>query len=464
MRFNMHRFVTIVVCACGQLALAQNSDEPAPLDRPRTIQEYRQMVAAALPQFDQSLLNVAPGPDWAANVSLGAICAAMEDGAPPEHVVTNGILVEARDTADTRSIKIDRYEGRVRWQNKLRRFHWDGDPHRAIPASAASQLAIQAADMLDLPSEERSSIVVDVVMGQHITPNGRMPGHERERMITFNRRVNNVPVYGSMLRMSISNNGEFARLLANWPRFIMPNGLNLRQRGEVIDQIVNQIWESERGADTDIAIRIAYARFGEWYLPSAVVSYADRRSGQVDVVPLVAVLSDIDHDGVPDESDNCPGRYNPGQLDRDNDGIGDACDCCPGVPNPDQADADNNGVGDACQAATGACCIAVGVCEQVSAGRCDALGGVYLGDGLTCGSTGGDRGGNSLCAPRVPGDLNCDGVVNNFDIDAFVLALTSPAAYQAQYPNCNINNADCNGDGRVDNFDIDPFVGLLTGG
>ena len=62
------------------------------------------------------------------------------------------------------------------------------------------------------------------------------------------------------------------------------------------------------------------------------------------------------------------------------------------------------------------------------------------------------------------GDLNCDGSVNAFDIDPFVLALTDAAGYAAAWPNCNIMNADCNGDGEVNAFDIDPFVELLTGG
>jgi len=60
------------------------------------------------------------------------------------------------------------------------------------------------------------------------------------------------------------------------------------------------------------------------------------------------------------------------------------------------------------------------------------------------------------------GDLNCDNVVNNFDIDPFVLALTNPAGYAAAFPDCNRMRADINGDGKVDNFDIDPFVRLLT--
>ncbi len=60
------------------------------------------------------------------------------------------------------------------------------------------------------------------------------------------------------------------------------------------------------------------------------------------------------------------------------------------------------------------------------------------------------------------GDLNCDGAVNAFDIDAFVLALTDPAAYAVAYPDCDIRLADLNADGTINVFDIDPFVDALT--
>jgi agmatine/peptidylarginine deiminase len=69
----------------------------------------------------------------------------------------------------------------------------------------------------------------------------------------------------------------------------------------------------------------------------------------------------------------------------------------------------------------------------------------------------------TLIDEALPGDLNCDGLVNNFDIDPFVLALSDPAAYAVAYPDCDINNADIDGDGQVNNFDIDPFVALLGG-
>jgi len=73
------------------------------------------------------------------------------------------------------------------------------------------------------------------------------------------------------------------------------------------------------------------------------------------------------------------------------------------------------------------------------------------------------RGGLYPVLEGMPGDLNCDGVVDGFDIQPFVLALTDPAGYKLAYPDCDLNNADCNGDGAIDGFDIQPFVALLTG-
>jgi parallel beta-helix repeat protein len=62
------------------------------------------------------------------------------------------------------------------------------------------------------------------------------------------------------------------------------------------------------------------------------------------------------------------------------------------------------------------------------------------------------------------GDVNCDDLINAFDIEPFVLALTSPTTYAASYPECNLMTADANGDGQLNAFDIDPFVLLLVGG
>ncbi|MBK8913890.1 MAG: hypothetical protein IPM64_04670 [Phycisphaerales bacterium] len=67
--------------------------------------------------------------------------------------------------------------------------------------------------------------------------------------------------------------------------------------------------------------------------------------------------------------------------------------------------------------------------------------------------------------PFTRGDLNGDGVFNNFDIDPFVLALTDRPAYEALYPGIAADLvADYDGDGTLNNFDIDPFVAAIVAG
>lgn len=63
----------------------------------------------------------------------------------------------------------------------------------------------------------------------------------------------------------------------------------------------------------------------------------------------------------------------------------------------------------------------------------------------------------------TPGDMNCDGGVTVGDISGFVLALTDPAAYAAQYPACDAMAADTNEDGLVSVGDIASFVCIVSG-
>ncbi len=61
------------------------------------------------------------------------------------------------------------------------------------------------------------------------------------------------------------------------------------------------------------------------------------------------------------------------------------------------------------------------------------------------------------------GDMNCDGSLNGFDIQGFILALSDPTAYGQSYPDCQFAHADVTGDGSVNGFDIQAFVALLGG-
>lgn len=65
----------------------------------------------------------------------------------------------------------------------------------------------------------------------------------------------------------------------------------------------------------------------------------------------------------------------------------------------------------------------------------------------------------SPCA--ILGDLNCDAVVDAYDIRAFMLALMDESLWAATYPGCDQMLGDINGDDSVDMLDLPGFVDLL---
>ena len=63
----------------------------------------------------------------------------------------------------------------------------------------------------------------------------------------------------------------------------------------------------------------------------------------------------------------------------------------------------------------------------------------------------------------ILGDMNCDGTVNFADINPFVLAMTNPEAYRAQFHILPALHGDINQDGSFDFGDINPFTALISG-
>ena len=192
--------------------------------------------------------------------------------------------------------------------------------------------------------------------------------------------------------------------------------------------------------------------------------------------------NDIDNDGIPNASDNCPDVYNPGQENSDNDSFGDACDSCPhdplndadqdgicgdvdpcpydaendidgdgicgnvdncpNVANSNQKDTDHDGLGDACDP------------DDDNDGVPDASDNcplIYNPDQMDSNSNGiGDA------CEYVCGDLNDDGVVNILDITFFInyLFKGGPA------PN-PLASADVNCGGAINIADITYMINTM---
>jgi uncharacterized protein (TIGR03790 family) len=68
---------------------------------------------------------------------------------------------------------------------------------------------------------------------------------------------------------------------------------------------------------------------------------------------------------------------------------------------------------------------------------------------------------DEACVALSSGDLNCDGEIDSFDIDPFILAMLDLEAYQDLFDGCDWRTGDMNGDGIVNGDDIQGFVDEL---
>lgn len=105
----------------------------------------------------------------------------------------------------------------------------------------------------------------------------------------------------------------------------------------------------------------------------------------------------------------------------------------------------------------GACCLPEQGCRLRTEEDCIAGGGIFHGVEKSCDDV------DCLgCSALLRGDTNCDGIVNNFDIDCFTLILIGGQGCNPECPGVCVGDTNC--DGVVNMFDIDPFIGCLIFG
>lgn len=70
----------------------------------------------------------------------------------------------------------------------------------------------------------------------------------------------------------------------------------------------------------------------------------------------------------------------------------------------------------------------------------------------------------AAACPGNPGDANCDGAIDFFDIDPFLMALFDPGTYASTFCGGSICAVDANCDDSINFFDIDPFINCIFSG
>ncbi len=452
--FNIAGLLLLAGSARADDQGAPNPPEPPPAGW--VLQDYLEAVTAAMPQYGPQVI-VPAGPDWIIGLDVQNVAQAVGDSVP-EQIAQQGSLVVGRNAEETLYYKIDSDRGYVRYIGLARQFDV-GSPTVAIPQEVAADMATAAMQALDLPEGELGEIQVATIMGRIGNPPS--PPEEVERLVTVQRAVNNIPVYGEFCRIAVSNTGQIARLLvADWRSpFRLPSNPIMRPPGAVISELAQEIFERMHGIQVELQITVEYVAVGDLHYPAAVALVTDPTTtliGQVIPALLLQHEPDEDFDGVDDSTDNCPEDPNATQADADGDGLGDACDNCPQNVNPLQVDSNDDGIGDACQIPAGACCTSQGEsfgCEIITAEQCSADGGMYLGDAQQCLADTNADGIDDAC-----GTCNCEADVNG-DCQVNAADLGVLLGSWGICPSGGDCPTDFNGDGHVNAADLGVLLG-----
>lgn len=290
-----------VILSATDLGMARGDEGPEepPIPRTKAMAYYGSLVDAALPAFNSSMLTVANGPDWMAGKTVHQVAVAVQDS-DPGTIVTSGPIVMGYDPPDgPRRIKLDFSEGYIRYTNRLRSFH-TSSPCVAVSEAVAQSALTATLGALNLPTSEWGGVTIDTVVERGVMGEGQDPPTETvceiERMVTLDRKASNgYPIFESYARESVSNLNQRARLLIDWPRFVMTTGLTMRTRADVVMEMAQKIWEAESdesglGAEVDLEVSLGYMwiRQNGW-IPVARAVFADiyqAYAGEVLYVPL----------------------------------------------------------------------------------------------------------------------------------------------------------------------------------
>lgn len=327
-----------------------------------TWQDYYNEIDAAVPNpIEPNLLQVGGGPDWLDGLTLVDIIDACGDDFIFEPNSAYGIIIGIND-AETKFVKKDNTRGRLRYINMDRQFNYGVSPQQAVDDANAISIAMACLTQMGLPAGEFSGNFTDpnyadiaALIAINVTNEGSPTEHfEVEKLVTVNRWINNFPVFGSMARVTVSNEGLIARMMVhNWPQFrLLPGISQLEERNTIITRLTDRVFNSLKGNALDAVLADqGYLGAGKRYVPVVQLLFTSSEGipGQIYEEPAVVMpFPDKDLDSIPDDIDNCPDRANHTQWDFDSDGVGDACDNCRWVYNPDQDDSDYDRIGDAC--------------------------------------------------------------------------------------------------------------------
>lgn len=249
------------------------------------------LVEKALPRWDESVLAAKPGKDWLAGLDPADVLAAVSDRMPdlpakPPAGVT-------RISGPDRSVVLQPERGRAQYFSRARAWDLLPSGKSLVLDREATTILFHTLEALRAPQPEFGTPRVRAQVVQGARTGDKTPGKPRElyRIVTLPRMMYGLPVHASRVLASINAEKQIQRITVQWPAFRVPEKMGLRERKEVVADVVARIQENEPNAELKINAVLSWAlRTSDdeqlLYLPSVVVSVEDLPTPYQIIVPV----------------------------------------------------------------------------------------------------------------------------------------------------------------------------------
>ena len=251
-----------------------------------SIEELKALIEKALPQYDESLLKPYSGRDPISALSFSRLANALQDKIgleAPEEVtdIDDGI----------RALSIDTEKSKIGYVNRDRSWNFDKDANtRAIPADQAQKQVLSILNDLGFDSREMAKPFITKQMAAGAKAGEDKPSKTMEvyRYVIVPRSLNGLPVSQSDVRVAINNYGEVQRISAEWPQLTLREGQRLRDREEVINDLLLEVSEQDPTEAIHFIGNIQYAQQidGDQIGPVLVLNVNDYPTPYQVAVPL----------------------------------------------------------------------------------------------------------------------------------------------------------------------------------
>lgn len=253
-----------------------------------------QTVLESLPSWSNCIaFEPESDPLWTGDFTPQLVSAAVGSVLPLDAINDiGGILFADEDTL----LRFDESAGYVRFVARDRAFDPDTSPQTLANEGTVQNLTSGLLQQIGVPMDEVGAIRTAPIMMNVDDEDGSSTMYTRETLVDIQREIDGIPVVRSKVRIVVSNAGEIARLLLEWPDFHFAEGLNGIERSpqQVADEIIAFVLQKSGGLTVpEIRQELVYFPTGPLYaseyVPAVkvVVHGLDDEASSMTFVPVV---------------------------------------------------------------------------------------------------------------------------------------------------------------------------------